>query len=1036
MRRAALLICIVLSLATGQAGGFQPEHDKAQRLLDNARELTTRLKSTADRDAVGMDQAADTAAVVSRYLKFRANMVDDPAMKDELLDEARKSLQLTVDAVSKDDPRVRSTAIDSLAENIYALDPPSLKRYQEIVTRSLEHPDVRVRQTAAAVVRGVIDDPDRLSRLLGARLDDETSPEVRATLIRAMPSPLPEEQRRRLLGYLTSAADLPTVLASATRLVFLPETATQATELLVKALYDPDRRRLAVQVLGESLPVEMMALVADRLADEDEDVRFAAAVALEASITREAGFWGLSGDEDSLRRLAESLARQTRSSDPAVRAVVWSMLGFFGPEVAAVDLAAPGDLAERDIEKTALDSIAAAVALVRIRDDRAAKEFLNRLITDGDFVQRSLLREHLGRHRRIAESLTPGIAGGLRANDAATRRFAMELAESFPNEAFAEPLVAILKNRERSEDERAAAINALGRSGSDEPLVDLVIRDAFNDPADRVRRAAISAYHADPETSRRAMRAAARDAAPEVAAIALNRILFDIAEEDVSAAERALQRHGDNAAVRAAALRILAKADVDHPALVAAAVADDESKWRPAAAAIVAAGRDFEPAEVPLAIVENLQQRLADANAADRLAGIKRVEALGNPDLGIRLLAPLMIDGDVSVRVSAGAAISDLINRSFPSYAAAPSFIERFWPPPLPTVVDSFDGALAGRQVLGDVHAYLDRLLRDRGYGGCVVFRIPGGFAILTRPERFDPTNGRPFDESERWTTHWLPLSQLRFSDMFWAIFRAPVGHFRFLLIAVTDDDPRPDEEQPNDADFALFDRGSRFPSLKLPDDLTAEPTEGRHCYVLIYHFRKSEGGRIEQSSGDGLQIENHLVGAGLWRGLGGGDSAETERFCDAPKGDSYSGGLRRSRLRESRQIRYLSCCCRGEVCARAGCAGRRRAGRPPVEYSRNRVLNAPIRAIRLRVLSPIFQRSGTPAGCKGHSPCSIRSLSESRPSSVPDIWNDSLPPFSGNILWHESSSPTTVGRGRSCRSRFAFWNCRSTAACPARGMP
>src|SRR5690606_20043299 len=82
MRRAALLICIVLSLATGQAGGFQPEHDKAQRLLDNARELTTRLKSTADRDAVGMDQAADTAAVVSRYLKFRANMVDDPAMKD------------------------------------------------------------------------------------------------------------------------------------------------------------------------------------------------------------------------------------------------------------------------------------------------------------------------------------------------------------------------------------------------------------------------------------------------------------------------------------------------------------------------------------------------------------------------------------------------------------------------------------------------------------------------------------------------------------------------------------------------------------------------------------------------------------------------------------------------------------------------------------------------------------------------------------------------------------------------------------------
>ncbi|MGZ8367258.1 MAG: hypothetical protein ACXWVK_00760, partial [Rhodoplanes sp.] len=105
---------------------------------------------------------------------------------------------------------------------------------------------------------------------------------------------------------------------------------------------------------------------------------------------------------------------------------------------------------------------------------------------------------------------------------------------------------------------------------------------------------------------------------------------------------------------------------------------------------------------------------------------------------------------------------------------------------------------LAPAKTVGEVARRLERILRDADFDSFGYYRVPGGFALVTRIENLDGATGAPLEGLARWAMRQV-YAGLSFSSIF-AISRT-AGYYRVFVFALTNDPRKP---QPIDS-AAMF---------------------------------------------------------------------------------------------------------------------------------------------------------------------------------------------------------------------------------------
>ena len=194
------------------------------------------------------------------------------------------------------------------------------------------------------------------------------------------------------------------------------------------------------------------------------------------------------------------------------------------------------------------------------------------------------------------------------------------------------------------------------------------------------------------------------------------------------------------------------------------------------------------------------------------------------------------------------------------------------WPPAAPSEKMNLPHAriaagLGARPSLAAVGGRLTGALQAAGYSEYSFFRVPGGFALVARLERFR-LDGSPEPQGLRFLD---PNAQTPFSLGAYVqhLFFAPEGFYRLIVFVVTDASFVASAPSPN-SDVAT--RWLRTGADTLPpsyDDLKF--TNGHQVSALIYEFRKHGQDPIATLEPGRLDARTHLLKSGLFAGLVGG---------------------------------------------------------------------------------------------------------------------------------------------------------------------
>lgn len=200
-----------------------------------------------------------------------------------------------------------------------------------------------------------------------------------------------------------------------------------------------------------------------------------------------------------------------------------------------------------------------------------------------------------------------------------------------------------------------------------------------------------------------------------------------------------------------------------------------------------------------------------------------------------------------------------------PPTAAIPSFP---WPPPRYSAFSTLErGWVAPRAqaTLGDAAVRLERAFDAAGYVERSYYRIPGGFALVSRIEhiRADAT---PFASPQRWTVD-SPQMREGLIDFIRALFNAPPGFYRVIVFTVTDRDFSAREEAPTSEEAQRWVSGG---ALRLPAEIGAQPYSTQHfASALIYEFeRRADQPEASVRVPSDSPGRTHLERAGLWQAL------------------------------------------------------------------------------------------------------------------------------------------------------------------------
>lgn len=186
------------------------------------------------------------------------------------------------------------------------------------------------------------------------------------------------------------------------------------------------------------------------------------------------------------------------------------------------------------------------------------------------------------------------------------------------------------------------------------------------------------------------------------------------------------------------------------------------------------------------------------------------------------------------------------------------------WPPPTPsaqrTLSPDVNPDSPPAKTVGEVARRLERILREARFDSFGYYRVPGGFALVTRIENLDGTTGEPFAGAARWATQTV-YAGLSFSSIF-AITRS-AGYYRVFVFLLTDD---PKEPQPIDPKktFEIARTWANEGSPSLPAEVKALRIGPNHVLVvMVYEFEKFEGGETNHFQPSRWPLDQHLSSLG-----------------------------------------------------------------------------------------------------------------------------------------------------------------------------
>jgi HEAT repeats len=223
---------------------------------------------------------------------------------------------------------------------------------------------------------------------------------------------------------------------------------------------------------------------------------------------------------------------------------------------------------------------------------------------------------------------------------------------------------------------------------------------------------------------------------------------------------------------------------------------------------------------------------------------------------------------DPELRPWVDCAINRIVRNNVPAFygtmvfrSAQPKLPD--WPPPRPSTHQELSSNyLQGGITLNDAYRRLSSALSARDYD-VEVLSAPGGFALVSRVERYDPTTGASLAEpGRRWSS--IPAHLSWDFSLLTRFFAGETMYFRVFVFIVTDSSLRPIDRPKLDRDSFLTWVYAR--SHMLSASMQAQPISSKHCFVFVYNFVGKERQFILQS--DSLSAVTQVRQSGISDGL------------------------------------------------------------------------------------------------------------------------------------------------------------------------
>ncbi len=162
------------------------------------------------------------------------------------------------------------------------------------------------------------------------------------------------------------------------------------------------------------------------------------------------------------------------------------------------------------------------------------------------------------------------------------------------------------------------------------------------------------------------------------------------------------------------------------------------------------------------------------------------------------------------------------------------------FPPPKASASHTFEqNVFSKANNLFEVSELIEGALRKSGYFEKSYYKIPNGFALVTRMEKMKP-DGSPAPDAERWNVnHENAGGGFDLLSYFKSLFLAADGHYRIIVFMITSENMRQSEE------VMTMEEAKKYLTKgynRLPNTFKNIPfTDDYSCSALIYEWYKVE---------------------------------------------------------------------------------------------------------------------------------------------------------------------------------------------------
>jgi hypothetical protein len=183
------------------------------------------------------------------------------------------------------------------------------------------------------------------------------------------------------------------------------------------------------------------------------------------------------------------------------------------------------------------------------------------------------------------------------------------------------------------------------------------------------------------------------------------------------------------------------------------------------------------------------------------------------------------------------------------------------WPPPEASAIAEIEpGYFSSDRTLWDAAHRIRQMLVRHGYEDQGWYTTGTGFAVVTRCERIDG-DGTP-RQDPRFSMDIPMFHDFSLLGIARAMFSAPQGRFRVIMIAVTSD-PASIRRRTHDGGAGTVERLGQHGDAVIPQELQTPPLEGHSALILFYEITKL-GDQPPRIVADGLTVDTHVRGSGM----------------------------------------------------------------------------------------------------------------------------------------------------------------------------